>query len=222
MSTQSLESIERSRHPSAGPDRIPPSLNQELDPLGWRLAAGTMTQPAYRDALAFILRRKFACSTVALWRVSGVQGEQTLDCLGHDRATDDWQPGSEALSVARLGMYFDVLNDRGVYACDDTLNDRNLDAMESRYCRPGAPRAFLDALIAINGRALGVLSCCQDSGPRHWGLDEETTLKRLGTRVALHLARVTPRGFGLDCTSCPREVVQRAWRVMSKAPSKKH
>jgi GAF domain-containing protein len=183
---------------------LAPSLHQELDPLGWRLAAGTLTHPAYQDALADILQRGFRCSTVALWRVSGRPGARALDCLGLYRATGAVAPVGEVLTEVRLGAYFAALNDRGVYACDDTLADHNLEAMRDRCVRAHAPRAFLDALVAINGHALGVLSCHEDAAPRRWAPAEETTLKRLGARVALHLARLALPVFGRDCRDAPR------------------
>lgn len=183
---------------------IPTLLNQELDPLGWHLTAGTLTHPAYQDALACIVQRMFNCSTVAFWCVSGLQGERTLACQRHYGAEGEGLPGGNALLEAQFGNYFAMLVDRGVYACDDTLNDQNLDAMRCRYFRPDAPRAFLDALVAINGHALAILSCCQSSGPRHWTVDEETALKRLGARVALHWARLTAPPFGPDRTDHAR------------------
>jgi GAF domain-containing protein len=181
---------------------IAPSSNQELDSLGWCLAAGTLTYPAYQDALALVLQRQFHCSTVALWRVNGARGERTLHALGRYDASGERLPVGAALTETQLGLYFDVLNARGAYACDDALNDPNLDPTGVRHRRPDAPRAFLDALVAINGNALGVLSCCQDFGPRQWQIDEEAMLKRVGARVALHLTRVSPLVIDSDCSEC--------------------
>jgi GAF domain-containing protein len=169
-----------------------PSLLLDLDPLGWRLAAGTLTCAAYRDALAGLLLRAFEGTTVALWRVTGAQGTRTLACLGQYRPGGDSGPCTGTLSETRLGTHFAVLDDRGVYACDDTLDDGHRDAAQIRHGRPDAPRAFLDALVAINGHAHGVLSCWQATAPRRWTVDEEATLRRLGARVALHLARFRP------------------------------
>ena len=177
---------------------ISPSLDKELNLLGWRLADGALTVLGYQCALADIVQRLFNCSTVALWRVSGVPGERSLQCLGRYQSAAAGLPCRDVVSESQLRQYFEVLSDRGVYACEDTLNDENLKALESWYRRPDAPRAFLDTLVAINGQALCVLSCYHESGRRQWAIDEETALKRLGARVALHLARMNPPGFGLE------------------------
>jgi hypothetical protein len=182
-----------------GPAMIPLSSSQELDSLGWCLAAGTLAYPAYQDALAPVLWRQFRCSSVALWRVDGERGTRSLLCLGRYGAQGRRLPAGEVLSEAQLGPYFDVLHLRGAYACDDTLNDTTLDPTGRLYRRPDVPRAFLDALVAINGQALGVLSCRQDFGPRQWQTDEEATLKRVGARVALHLTRMILPGIAADC-----------------------
>lgn len=173
---------------------------QELDSLGWCLAAGTLTYVAYQDALALVLQRQFQCATVALWRVNGAPGERTLHSLGRYGANGARLPVSAALPETQLGLYFDVLNARGAYACDDALNDLNVDPLGVRHLRRDAPRAFLDALVSINGHALGVLSCCHDVRPRRWHLHEETTLKRVGARVALHLTRGNPPTIDFACS----------------------
>ncbi len=138
----------------------PSSPTQELEVLGSRLAAGTLTCLAYRDALTALLRRHFNCTSVSL-----MIGQSACAC-----------------------------------ACHDARSDRVLDELAGRCVHATAPRAFLDALVAINGRVLGVLSCHLGASPRHWTLAEATKLKRLGARVALHLARRDPSRFGLDCS----------------------
>jgi GAF domain-containing protein len=183
-------------------------VNPELDLLGWCLASGTLAYPAYQDALALVLQRQFRCSTVALWRVNGLAGARTLHSLGRYGANGERLPASEALWETQLGPYFEVLNARGAYACDDARDDMKLDPNGVRHRRPDAPRAFLDALVAINGRARGVLSCCQDFGPRQWQIGEEATLKRVGARVALHLTRVIPPVIDSDCSHCGAGVAE--------------
>ncbi|MEP6502021.1 MAG: GAF domain-containing protein [Betaproteobacteria bacterium] len=172
---------------------------RELDSPGWRLAAGALTCHAYQSALALVIQRHFQCSTVGLWRIVGARGERTLHSIGRYGTTGEPLPATAALAEAQLGLYFNVLNARGAYACDDALLDLRIDPLGIRCLRRDAPRAFLDALVAINGHAFGVLSCCQDFGSRRWQVDEETTLKRLGARVALHLTRAVPPVIDSDC-----------------------
>lgn len=168
---------------------IPPSLNQELDLLGWRLADATLTLASYQAALADILRRRINCSTVVIWRMTSEQGKRNLDCIGRYPASVADMPRGELVSESPLGKYFSVLTSRGVYACGDTLNDPHLEAPGVWWRRADAPRAFLDALVVINGQPLGVLSCRQDAVQRQWVVDEETLLRRLSAKVALHLTR---------------------------------
>jgi len=178
---------------------IPESTHQELDRLGWHLSAGSLTHSAYQEALACILQRTFCCSTVALWLVSGIHGARTLSCQLEYKGAGTNTPGCDALSEAQFEKYYAALVARGVYACDDTRSDQNLSAMMDRYSRPDSPRAFLDVIVAINGCALAILSCCQSSAPRRWTLGEATTLRQLGARVALQLSRLNPSRFGKYC-----------------------
>lgn len=182
-----------------------PSLNKELDLLGWRLADGTLTLRAYQEALVVILQRLFNCSTVALWRVTGVQGEQALDALGRYQVTGAGLRCGEFFPEVRLGKSCAPLSDRGFYICDDTLSDRNLSTLGGRDGRPDTQRTFLEARVAINGQALGVLICCRDAGQSRWAIDEETTLRRLAGRVALHLTRLHIPRFDPGLTDDARD-----------------
>ena len=178
---------------------IQPSDSHEMTLLGWRWSDGAFSSQAYMEGLACLLQRHVNCSAVALWRIYGVTGERTMSCLGQHRASGERLPCDEALSEARLGSYFAALEDRGVYVCAETRNPRDLSAADDRNRRPDPPRAFLDALVSINGLSFGVLTCYQDFGPHHWTAGEVTQLRRLAARVALHLSRLMPNEFDADC-----------------------
>lgn len=168
---------------------MPASISQQLDLLGWHWADGAFSFKEYVDDLACLMKRHFDCSAVALWRIHGAQGERTMLCLGQYRACGDWLPGGEDLSEARLGSYFATLDDRGVFACVDTQGVRGFYAADDPFRWPDSPRAFLDAVVSINGQPVGVLSCYQETGPRHWSVDEVAKLRQFGVRVALHVSR---------------------------------
>ncbi len=146
-----------------------------------------------------MLQRHFNCSAVALWRIHGVNGERKMACLGRYRASGESLPCRAVLSEARLSSYFAALDDRGVYVCVDTGKARDFVTADDPRRRPDPPRAFVDALVSINGRPFGMLTCYQETGLRHWAVDEVTKLRRLGARVASHLSRMTPTVFGVDC-----------------------
>jgi hypothetical protein len=153
---------------------IPPSLHQELDTLGWRLAAGTLAYGGYQDALACILRRTFHCSAASLSSIADLP-----------RAPADPLPAGGAATAAHFGQPLAMLTHRA------TTEAGNPAAAGLPPARPGDSGAFLDAIVAVNGQPVAILRCGPCTAPRRWTVDEETALKRLGARVALHLARRT-------------------------------
>lgn len=176
-----------------------PSFSQDLDLLGSRWASGTASLLAYMDGLASMLLRQFNCSAVALWRIHGEHGERTMCCLAQYRASGERVPGSGALSEARFESYFAVLDARGVFVCADTREARVFALSDDPHRWPDSPRAFVDAVVSVNGRPFGVLTCYHNSGARHWALEDVTNLRRMGARVALHVSRLTPSMFEADC-----------------------
>jgi len=181
---------------------FPLVLNRELDLLGWRLVEGGLAYADYRQEVASLLLRHFNCSRVAVWRLSTADGSRRLDCLDAYSAAGVRTSDEDALPESRLGAYFQELVQHGAYVCDDTHIDPNLDSMSHRFRRPGAPRAFLDALVTVNAQALGVLSCQQSPHPRVWNISDSMALKKCSAKVALHLSRMSPSV--LDATVCGR------------------
>ncbi len=92
-------------------------------------------------------------------------------------------------------------------ASADTLNDQGFDALGEWYGRKDDSRVYLDALVAINGKVFGLLSCHMEAGQRRWAIKEETTLKRLSVRVAIHLTRLNAARFSANFTDLVKDVV---------------
>lgn len=178
---------------------MPPAVIQNLDLLGWRWASGTDSLLAYVDGLACVLLQQFNCSAVALWRIYGEYGERTMCCLAQYRACGERVPGVKVLSESHFASYFATLDARGAFVCVDTREARDFASSDDPHRWPDPPRAFVDAVVSVNGRPFGVLTCYHDAGPRHWALEDVTNLRRMGARVALHASRLTPSTSGVEC-----------------------
>lgn len=171
---------------------LPPGL--ALQPLGAMLHAGLIPRQTYRAALADMLIRHFRCARVRLWRLSGDPGQRVATCVAAHCNAQGPRPGGETLAEQAGDPYFEHLIACGVYVSNDTWADPKLTALQSRYRPPTGSRALLDASFAVNGRAFGVLCCEELERPRHWTLEEVTTLRRVAGRVSLQLTRAQALG----------------------------
>lgn len=180
---------------------MPPAAIRNLDLLAWRWAQGTASLLAYTDGLACMLLRHFNCSAVALWRIHGDHAERTMYCVAHYTACGEGVPSERVLCEPQFASYFATLDTRGAFVCVDTREIGDLASSDDPYHWSDPPRAFVDAVVSVNGRPFGVLTCYHDEGPRHWALEDVTNLRRMGARVALHVSRLTPSTLGAECCS---------------------
>ncbi|RTL47183.1 MAG: GAF domain-containing protein [Burkholderiales bacterium] len=167
-------------------DATHPLLDQ-VQALGTELRQGHLDAVSYLHQLARRLRLQFKCSQVSAWRLCVHAGVTRASCLAWD--CDDRHAPARAAPEAVEGhpAYFEMLRRQGFIASADTHVDEALGSVRARYLQPGAPRALLDVAFTVNGHVFGVLCCEELSRPRHWSAEELKLLRRVGSRVALHL-----------------------------------
>lgn len=163
------------------------SLHEQVQALGAGLVQGQLDAPAYLHQLAQLLRLYLGCAQVSVWNLTGQGNTRRADCLTLDRA-DGLRADPDALPpVQGHQAYFERLCQLGYVTSPDTHVDPELEAVRQRYLQGGAPRALLDVAFIVNGQTFGILCCEELARPRHWAAEELMLMRRIGSRVALHL-----------------------------------
>lgn len=174
-----------------------------LEALAWRCADRAIPFAAYLDGLACVVQERLDCSAVALWSLEGPGGSRTLSCLACYRSF-----GVRVRGGAVLAGCFAALDPAGSCVCSSTQVPGGFPAHD-RSRRSEAPREFLDQLVSINGKPCGIVSCHHEDGSRRWRVEDVTSLRRIGARAALHVARLLPEWWNCDCDELVRGRVPR-------------
>lgn len=165
----------------------PHPLLDQVQSLGTGLLQGPLNTVLYLHQLARLLRLHYRCAQVSIWSLAGHGEAQSATCLARDHDDQAAPPPDNPQPVEGHQAYFDRLRAQGYVASTDTHADPALHGVRERYLRAGAPRALLDAAFTVNGRTFGILCCEELAGPRRWGAEEVMLLRRVASRVALHL-----------------------------------
>lgn len=165
----------------------PHPLLDQVQALGAGLLQGPITARLYLHQLAQLLRQHFRCGQVSVWALCGQGSAQRATCLARDRDDLNEPPADDPQSVEGHQAYFERLRAQGFVASTDTHADPALGSVRERYLRHGAPRALLDVAFTVNGHAFGILCCEELSRTRPWAAEELAMLRRVASRVSLHL-----------------------------------
>jgi len=161
---------------------------------------------------AKFIQEQLGCSRVTIWLLdhqSDTAGAaRTMRRFaGFDAVADSRITEPAELPDAECAAYFDALASEGAFVSDDCLADERLAAMRDSYLLPNDIRASMDATIAFNGAARGVICCAQQGAVRHWSRQELALLKRCAAEISLRRARRSSRnGAALDVVN---ELVQK-------------
>jgi GAF domain-containing protein len=162
-------------------------LLERVQTLGASLLQGHLGSPHFLRQLAQLLRQHFRCGQVSVWSLAGQGADQRAACLARDCADGPQGALDDMPQVQGHQAYFDRLRLQGYIASPDTHVDPALHAVRQRYLQGGAPRALLDVAFTVNGQTFGILCCEELARPRPWTTEELMLLRRVGSRVALHL-----------------------------------
>ena len=165
----------------------PHPLLDQVQALGAGLLQGPISPRGYLHQLAQLLRRHFRCGQVSVWALCRQDGTLSATRLARDRDDLAEPPADDPVSVEGHQAYFECLRTQGYVASADTRADPVLHSVRERYLRHGAPRALLDVAFTVNGQAFGILCCEELSRTRAWAAEELAMLRRVASRVALHL-----------------------------------
>ena len=162
-----------------------------LEQLGTQLLYHRMAWREYLERLARLVLERHLCSRVRVWRLRAGPGGPTLRAMA--REPHEHIRSAAAIAGDAIGRhdpaYFAALWKHGAYVCEDTVLTTGSELMRFRAREPFAARALMDALVAVNGHAFGVLSCEQEGTPRRWSNLELNRLKHTANTVALQVWR---------------------------------
>jgi len=162
---------------------------QEMRSIGAQLSDGRIDHPQSQRALSDALRRRFRCARIAYWTLHGKPGDRLMRCVfSHGDALAERSLG-EVITEADCPEYFAALTERRVWACEDTLVASDLAPIRTRYERPDAARALLEAAFSVNGKPFGVLCCEHVGSARRWTHAEVMSMMRCASGMALFITR---------------------------------
>ena len=161
-----------------------------LRQLGSDLVSRVLDVRAFRREVTALLRERFECEQVVLWRVAGKLDDRQLHCVAErhgERVEID--PGHR-IDVQEVDGYLQHLGRAGVYAgaAISSLSDRA--GAQARRLHPAGARNMLHAGATYNGRFLGIVCCDRRDPARGWTAAEQVDLRRLAARIALYVGTV--------------------------------
>jgi len=155
--------------------------DQTLRRLGSELKAGLLDLRAFRREVTVLLRERFQCDQVVLWRVDGGAADaRDLHCVAERRGDQLVLEPGHRVPERELGSYLDQLLRAGVF----TAAEGEAGAQAQRL-HPAGARNPLHASATYNGRFLGIVCCNRCDAERAWTPAEQLELRRLAVRIAL-------------------------------------
>jgi GAF domain-containing protein len=160
--------------------------------LGSDLTLGLLDLRSFRREVTALLRRRFDCEQVLLWRLDGGDSEQPntrrLSCTAERYADALVLDPPHRIDEADVADYLRHLACNGVYS--SPVGDAE-DTQAGRFHPQGDAdgASLLHAGAMFNGRFLGIV-CCGQRGGREWSASDKVELQRLATRIALYVGNV--------------------------------
>ena len=164
------------------------SLEATLQAIGIELVRHGLARDTYGARLTDVIRDHYGCTRVRFWRMRHGVGGMHLHAIACSESDDpDRTRSSATLMNCRVyiceAVFLKPLLSRRVFTCDDTSLPPWNATIRAR--EPFAARALMDALVCVNGKPFGVISCEQTDRSRRWSSAELTTLRRTANTVAL-------------------------------------
>jgi GAF domain-containing protein len=140
-------------------------------------AYGWISHASLLRHLTRLVCERFACSHVLLWRFARGGGGREIRCVHRYCHRAGHSTPDLAVSERQFGEHFEALDRQGLRVCDAVADHPAMAALTHHLSMPHV-RSTMDAVLALNGAAIGVLTCAQEGRPRQWTPEEVADLQR--------------------------------------------
>jgi GAF domain-containing protein len=131
------------------------------------------------------------CSRAGIWLFEKEGDDRVLRCLGiYDRGANRMTRVPDEVRHL-VGAYFEALEQTGHVVAVDALTHPSTAGLFSQHANVNDVRSLLAAAFSVNGRLFGAFTCSNTREPMNWTRAQLATLKRMGARASLALARPT-------------------------------
>lgn len=164
-----------------------------LRQLGSDLVSGVLGLRAFRAEVTALLRERFDCDQVVLWRTGRDPQDRQFRCVAERHGERVDLDGDHRLSVPEMHAYLEHLLRSGAYtapargALDGPIGSQAL------RMHPSGASNMLHAAATYNGRILGIVCCERNDPHRGWSPVEQVELRRMAARIALYVGTLAER-----------------------------
>jgi GAF domain-containing protein len=155
------------------------------------LEHGVVSRQVFLEQCARLVAATIGCSRAGIWLFQGEKPSLRMHCLVMYDATRERLtrvPDEEGQSVSD---YFLALEQTGYVMAADVRAHFATAGFFEQWLKVNDVKSLLAAAFSFNGQLFGAFTCAQVNATREWNRAQLSTLRAMGSRASLALARAS-------------------------------